>query len=407
MQIVTQGSLYDNDAKYEEEFNENLSICRSVFNDTFLNNNTNNEEIISVCAPGRVNLIGEHIDYNEGFVFPMAIPLYTIIVGSRSSNSAEGVCRVKAMEPSLGTHNYVEFSLDSNDPLPGELSWAKYIREIVANYHGAKKFSFDAVIKSNVPMGSGLSSSAALEVAVYTFLEHLNNDFADQKQKALLCQKAEHAVGVPCGIMDQFISTMGSKGNLLLIDCRSLDSTPYALNDPNVSILIINSNVKHKLEGSEYSTRRKQCETVAKALGKISLREASLDELEEKKELIDEESYRRGRHAITEIKRTLEAAEALKRNDMLTLGKLMNLSHDSLRDDFNVSCVELDSLVDICRKCDGVFGSRMTGGGFGGCTVTLVRRENVNDVIQSVKANYSGTPSFYVCTPCDGAKKIL
>lgn len=178
---------------------------------------------------------------------------------------------------------------------------------------------------------------------------------------------------------------MGQKNHAILIDCRSYESTAYPLIDPGVNILVINSNVKHSLEGSEYSSRRAQCEQVSKILGLTSLREATMSGLDAKADLVDKVAYPRAKHVITEIQRTTEASQALKANDLVTFGKLMNESHDSLRDDFNVSCVELDSLVDICRDCPGVYGSRMTGGGFGGCTVTLVKKENVTDVIESVQ----------------------
>jgi galactokinase len=257
-------------------------------------------------------------------------------------------------------------------------------------------------------MGSGLSSSAALEVSLYTFLENLTKKFSNQQDKALACQKAEHEYAfVPCGIMDQFICSMGLKGHALLIDCKSYETTPFPLNDPNVVFLVTNSNVKHQLEGSEYSERRKQCEKVVKSMNKSSMRDANLDDLEAAKNSLENLDFKRGRHAISEIRRTLDATKALKENDLNTLGALMNESHDSLRDDFDVSCKELNELVEIARQTTGVYGSRMTGGGFGGCTVTLVSKANVQDLIENIRSKYSGKPSFYVCSPCEGARKIL
>ena len=212
-------------------------------------------------------------------------------------------------------------------------------------------------------------------------------DTSNKAQKAMACQKAEHEFAhVLCGIMDQFISTMGVKGHALLIDCRSCQSTPHALADPDLAILVVNSNLKHQLVGTEYSERRDMCQQVAKLLGKSSLREATLPELEEARRagLVNTEvEYRRARHAITEIARTEAAAKALAENRVKEFGLLMNASHDSLRDDFEVSCKELDSLVEIARRSTGVYGSRMTGGGFGGCTVTLVRNENVDELIKN------------------------
>ncbi|CAF0702846.1 unnamed protein product [Brachionus calyciflorus] len=399
-------ALYDKQSKYIDELNQNLLDCTKEFEQTF----GSNQELISVCAPGRVNLIGEHIDYNDGFVLPMAIPLYTVIVGARNNsdqnNNQNKLCRVKSLESSLGENNLIEFSLNDLKKRDRSENWANYIIGVVANFEGNAE-PFDIVIKSNVPLGSGLSSSAALEVSVYTFIENLTNQFSAKEKKALCCQKAEHIyASVPCGIMDQFISSMGQEGHALLIDCRSYESKAYPIKDPDTSILVINSNVKHQLEGSEYSSRRKQCEDVARIIGKKSLRDASMQDLEDKKSQIDDESYRRARHAITEIARTIDASNALESNNLVLFGQLMNLSHDSLRDDFNVSCAELDSLVNIARQSNGVLGSRMTGGGFGGCTVTLVKTEHVNEVIENVKKNYKGTASFYVCKPCEGARKI-
>lgn len=400
MNLKTKCILYQNAEQYEKEFAANVEECKREMQAAF----EKNDELISVCAPGRVNLIGEHTDYNEGFVFPMAIPLYTVIVGAKN-NCPNRICRIKSLEPSLGTYNIVEFSLDNLKPLDAPFKWANYLIGVISLFKGTKE-SFNAVVKSNVPLGSGLSSSAALEVATFTLLENLSNEFSDKTEKALTCQKAEHEfANVPCGVMDQFISTMGKKGHALLIDCRTYESKEYLLSDPDVSILIINSNVKHSLEGSEYSSRREQCEQVAKALGKKSLRESTLTDLDGIADSIEKKAYPRAKHVITEIERTVEASKALETSDIVKFGKLMNESHDSLRDDFNVSCPELDSLVDICRSNSGVYGSRMTGGGFGGCTVTLLKKDSVSDVIKNVQDNYNGIPSFYVCTPCDGASR--
>lgn len=401
MNLKTKCILYQNSEQYEKEFADNVEACKREMQAAF----EEDKEPIIVCAPGRVNLIGEHTDYNEGFVFPMAIPLFTVIAGAKN-NCPKRICRIKSLEPSLGSNNVVEFSLDDLKPLDAPFKWANYLIGVISLFKGTKE-PFNAVVKSNVPLGSGLSSSAALEVATFTFLENLSNEFSDKKEKALTCQQAEHKfANVPCGVMDQFISTMGKKNHAVLIDCRSLESQEYLLKNPDVSILIINSNVKHSLEGSEYSSRREQCNQVSESLGKKSLRESNIQELNENADSIDKKAFQRAKHVITEISRTVEASKSLENNDIIKFGKLMNESHDSLRDDFNVSCAELDSLVEICRSNSGVYGSRMTGGGFGGCTVTLLKKDAVNDVIKSVQDNYDGIPSFYVCTPCDGAKRV-
>ncbi|CAG2068761.1 unnamed protein product, partial [Timema podura] len=229
-----------------------------------------------------------------------------------------------------------------------------------------------------------------------------------QTCKALACQKAEHEfAGMPCGIMDQFVSVLAKQGHALLIDCRSLTHTLVPLKDPNIVILITNSHVKHELTGSEYPTRRRQCEEAAMALGKKSLRDADIQDLERlQSKPIDETMLRRARHVIGEIARTERAADALKSGDYEAFGELMVESHISLRDDYEVSCPELDQLVELALVVPGVLGSRMTGGGFGGCTVTLLRNEAVNDAIANMETNYKGKASFYIVTASDGAREL-
>lgn len=362
----------------------------------------------AACGPGRVNLIGEHTDYNDGFVFPMALPLVTLVVGKKTDS---GTCRVLTLA-NVGNESYVEFPVPSNKATlsPGEPKWANYVKGVVANYKGPL-CSFDAVIISSVPLGGGVSSSASLEVGTYIFLDELNgltNDTSIPKtEKALACQKAEHDyAGMPCGIMDQFISMLANKDHALLIDCRSLESRLVQMKDPSVVVLITNSNVKHELTGSEYPTRRRQCETSAKTMGKKSLRDATEKDLEENKDKLDEETYRRVRHVIGEISRTEEAANALENGDYKRFGQLMVASHNSLRDDYEVSCAELDQLVEAALEVEGVYGSRMTGGGFGGCTVTLVAQSAVSKVIDHIQKRYKGNATFFVCPPSEGAKAV-
>jgi len=371
-------------------------------------------------APGRVNIIGEHTDYNEGFVLPMALPLATVVVGSFAGEGVD--CEVTTLVK-VDNH-FVTFKLHSKEtPLErGTPQWANYVKGVVVNFGFSFGWTnmkpFKCVVASDVPLGGGLSSSASLEIAIYTFLEGLfseesyNPDCSQMLAKALSCQKAEHDFAlVPCGIMDQFISTMARKGDALLIDCRSLDFELVPLSNSGLCFLITNSNVKHTLSGSEYPTRRKHCEEAAKFLGKKSLREASIEELEENKDKMSELIYRRARHVIGEIQRTTEAVEALKQNDFKLLGSLMFASHKSLRDDFQVSCSELDNLVDaaMTQAGCGVFGSRMTGGGFGGCTVTLVAKDSVNklkDIIKQSVELCQPEPSFIVATPEDGCRIV-
>ncbi|XP_024874289.1 galactokinase-like isoform X1 [Temnothorax curvispinosus] len=363
----------------------------------------------AVCAyaPGRVNLIGEHTDYNEGFVLPMALPMVTVIAG-RSHGGKK--TRVLSLNDVVGATNEFEFEAGSRtDIKPGEPKWANYIKGCIANFI-CDVPAFNAVIVSTVPAGAGLSSSAALEVATYTFLETLSGKKPEKpEQKALACQKAEHDfAGVPCGIMDQFISAMGKEGCALLLDCRDLVTKQIPmLHIDNYVFLITNSNAPHKLSSSAYCERRDCCYEAAKMLGKKSLRDANMNDiLALTSRNASDCIVKRARHVVTEIQRTLNAAVALEKGDFQQFGRLMNESHDSLRDDYEVSSKELDSLVSAAREVDGVLGSRLTGAGFGGCTVTLLRKDAVDKAIQHMKAKYPGTPAFYIATPSGGAREI-
>ncbi|KAK2528466.1 Galk1 [Columba guinea] len=362
--------------------------------------------VLAAWAPGRVNLIGEHTDYNCGFVLPMALQLGTVLVGSPTK---DGTISIITTSADADEPRRVEFPAPSqSSPLsPGQPRWANYVKGVIQHYKGGPVPGFSAVIASDIPLGGGLSSSAALEVATYTFLQQLCPDDSDLVAKALLCQKAEHTfANMPCGIMDQFISVMGKEGHALLIDCRSLETVLVPLTDASLAVLITNSNVRHTLTGSEYPTRRRQCEEAAAALGKESLRDATMAELEAAKSRLGEEVYRRARHVISEIARTEQAAQALKNRDYKTFGKLMVGSHNSLRDDYEVSCPELDELVAAALEVKGVYGSRMTGGGFGGCTVTLLEAEAAEEAQRHIQEKYSRTATFYLTKPSEGAKAL-
>jgi galactokinase len=260
-------------------------------------------------------------------------------------------------------------------------------------------------------LGGGLSSSAALEVATATLLETITGQKLDLVEKALLCQKAEHQyAGVPCGIMDQFISVMGRKDHLLLLDCRSRRTELVPMSDPSVSLLVTNTNVKHALTGGEYAKRRAQCEAGAKALGVASLRDATLATLEQGRGRMEDVVFRRARHVIGEIERTTQAAREIQASHWKAAGELMYASHYSLRDDYEVSCVELDAVVEIARGIGlegGVYGCRMTGGGFGGCTVALVKTEAVAAITKKLAEDYHRKTgieaSQFVSRPADGA----
>ncbi|NWV85480.1 GALK1 Galactokinase, partial [Dasyornis broadbenti] len=362
--------------------------------------------VLAAWAPGRVNLIGEHTDYNGGFVLPMALHLGTVLVGSPTQDETISIVTISAEadEP-----HKVQFPAPrpGSSLSPGLPRWANYVKGAIQHYRGGPVPGFSAVVASDIPLGGGLSSSAALEVATYTFLQQLCPDDGDLVAKALACQKAEHTfAGMPCGIMDQFISVMGKEGHALLIDCRSLETVLVPLADASLAVLITNSNVRHTLTGSEYPTRRRQCEEAAAALGKASLRDATLAELEEARSRLGEEVFRRARHVISETARTAQAAQALQHRDYRMFGRLMVESHNSLRDDYEVSCPELDELVAAALEVNGVYGSRMTGGGFGGCTVTLLEAGAAERAQKHIQEKYGGTATFYLTKPSAGAKAL-
>ncbi|CAH0719629.1 unnamed protein product, partial [Brenthis ino] len=360
------------------------------------------EPVAAAAAPGRVNLIGEHVDYCEGFVLPVALPFLTVVVGSNNDTNECNVVSILAN----GQQVKASFPTPSSSVLkPGEPAWANYVKGVVANFPGVIN-GFDAIIVSDVPMGSGVSSSASLEVAFFTFLEALTGIRVEPVKKALLCQKAEHDFpGMPCGIMDQFIVTMGKKDHALLIDCRSLESTQIPMDSKEAVILVVNSNVKHQLTGSEYPQRRAQCQQAAVKLKLPSLRSADIEDLTELKSLrCDELVYKRAKHVIEEIARTEEVAQLLPQKDFVAVGERFYKSHESLSKLMEVSCPELDQLVDIMRSSPGVYGARMTGGGFGGCVIALVKREHVDAVKGIVQSRYKGKPDFFVCQPSDGAR---
>ncbi|KAK0084999.1 hypothetical protein PV325_005354 [Microctonus aethiopoides] len=360
-----------------------------------------------VCAPGRVNLIGEHTDYNAGFVLPMALPMVTIIVGKLNGTNN---CTVVSTSKSITTINKAEFDISNRGEIkPGEPKWANYIKGCIANFPGNIP-GFNALVVSTVPMGSGLSSSAALEVATYTFLEAITGiQSKNPREKVLACQKAEHEfAGVPCGIMDQFISVMGEKGQALLLDCRDLSVTLVPMGNIRDHVfLITNSNSPHKLSFSAFRERRDACYEAAKMLNKKSLRDATMDDLEVlKNQGASETMLKRVCHVINENSRTIAATAALQSGNYIKFGKLMNESHDSLRDNYEVSSPELDTLVNAARKVEGVRGSRLTGAGFGGCTITFLKKDAVDEVIKSIKESYSGKASFYIATPSRGARVL-
>jgi galactokinase len=357
------------------------------------------------AAPGRVNMIGEHTDYNDGFVLPMAIDRYVVMAGGPAQGDSFTAYSVDLDEAR------VFLADDPEGRKNGD--WINYLRGVVDGCKAAGLWAgpLNLVLQSEVPVGGGLSSSAALEVAMATVLEAASGKVLEGKQKALIAQKAEHDyAGVPCGIMDQFASTLCREDHLMLLDCRSAEPEMVPFTDPDVAVLIINSNVRHELTGGEYAERRAQCEEVADRLGIRALRDADMDQLENIHQEIDDVLFRRARHVVGENARTLDAAHAFSNGNWEYAGELMAASHASLRDDFEVSCPELDLLVELALDIGvegGVYGSRMTGGGFGGCTVTLARKSSVEDIARSVCLEFferTGIePVYYVSRPARGA----
>lgn len=385
-------------------------------------------------APGRVNLIGEHTDYTGGFVLPFAIEYSTLVYGRGTAKRASdgggsddddddevvgGERRAILRFASDKSPDEVQIvEIDESSAPPEVVSWTTYVVGTVFQYlvdlppSGVLDLTF--CIAGDVPLGSGLSSSASLEVAVARFVEAILGDAAlsgetqmrsPSKIRALRCQRAENEwCRSPCGIMDQAISSAAKGGGLLLIDCRSLEFTEIKMGADAgddvagaagslPALVVANSNVKHDIAGGEYPVRVAQCKTATEALKQTRpeiemLRDATAEDVENAKDLMDDISYKRARHVTSENQRTLQAKEELEKGNWVAVGELMNASHASMRDDYEVSCEEVDILVDIAQHFPGVYGSRLTGGGFGGCTVTLVSKDKASDLIAHLEQEY-------------------
>ncbi len=430
--------------------------AKSLYKETFETSESveGHGDLICTVAPGRVNLIGEHTDYTGGFVFPMAIGFSTVCVGRGSIvKGPKAECKVTSTYRAKGQSEVVAFEANQNmKPLKPDNAdfWSNYVAGVVDQYMTEIKnkfgddcsISFDLAINSDVPLGSGLSSSAAIEVAVATFIEcilqkdsesGLDSVLGGKTHKAVLCQRAENVFcNSPCGIMDQYVSSVASSGSAILIDCRSLEYESVQMGEGGAHdesekpvFVICNSNVKHSIGGGEYPIRVKQCAEATKSLQGIcgdkigSLRDATIAEVETARKkhkdgeaLMDDLTYRRAKHVVTENERTLKAKEALVNSNWKEFGRLMNQSHESMKSDYEVSCEEIDILVDLAQNFDGVFGSRLTGGGFGGCTVTLVEPSRVEALCSYLKSEYSartgGKECFcYETSPGPGAREVL
>ncbi len=356
-------------------------------------------------APGRVNLIGEHTDYNDGFVFPMAIENFTAVAIKPRSDRILSIWSENMQE--LKT-----IDLDNNHKTG---KWSDYPAGIakMLEEEGIKLIGADMYIESEVPVGAGLSSSAALEISSALALLSTVNAKLDNTRLAKLGQKAENKfVGMNCGIMDQFISINGEKDKALFLDCRSLTFQQVPLPSDQIRIVVCNTMVRHELAASEYNKRRIECENGVKLLNELlgrvrALRDVTMAQFENVQEKLPLLVQKRCRHVISENERTLASVDALQKRDLKLFGQLMNESHDSLRDDFQVSCRELDTMVNIARKQHGVLGARMTGGGFGGCTVNLVQKDKVGHVCEHIFSQYKKTTDLeakiYIFSASQGA----
>lgn len=360
-------------------------------------------------APGRVNLIGEHTDYNDGFVMPAALNLYTYVAVSPRADR-----RLRVYSETLGEMR----DLDLDSIRPGKSGhWSDYVRGVagVLESSGYKLRGADLAIISEVPLGSGLSSSAALEVSIAWAL--LRNSEIDVDRNAIpqMCQQAEHLYPeTKCGIMDQFISCHGRAGHALMLDCRSLDFQLLPV-PSQVRLMVCDTMVKHEHASGGYNTRRRECEEGLQALKQVlpeihALRDVSVDELEQYRGRLSPVIYKRVRHAVTENERVKMAASALQSADMAKLGALMADSHRSLRDDYEVSTPELDLMVELARDQKDVYGARMTGGGFGGCTINLVHSDRAEEVqqrlVQLYEAKTGLKPTIIICEASDGAGAV-
>jgi len=367
---------------------------------------------VVVAAPGRVNLIGEHIDYNDGLVLPLALERYVLIAASLGDDELKPHTMTIHSSEVASTK---QFSL-TKDLLPKTGEWTDYINGVIQEWidRGLRIPSFNAVVQSTVPVGGGLSSSAALEVATATLLEWLTKQQFDLTEKALLCQRAEHRfAGVPCGFMDQFSSVFGVEDELMLIDCQTQKVTHIQFDARDVSILIIHSNVRHELNQGEYASRRMQCHDALQKIGRQTWRNVTQEDVENASGLLSPVELRRAYHVVSEIIRTKKMAEAVCAREWKGAGDLMFESHDSLSNNFEVSCAELDLLVGLAKEKVGIlglYGSRMTGAGFGGCTVSLVETDQLKAVAESITTQYQKEtgikPYWFASRPAQGTHVV-
>jgi galactokinase len=361
------------------------------------------EPDLVAAAPGRVNLIGEHIDYSDGFVLPFAIKDRTLVAARKRNDSTVRIASAQRR------NKIVTVDISKVKPgLKGE--WERYALGVL--WALGVKEGVDLLIDGHVPLGAGLSSSAALECSVATAMNHLFDLGFNLEELARLTQKAENQyVGVPCGIMDQSVSLMATQGSALLLDCRDLSTKniPFDVASSGLELLIIDTQAHHALTDGGYAERRASCESVVAKLGITSLRELSMEQLENSRGLLSETEFVRARHAITEMKRVLECVDALSKSEFEKVGELINQSHASLRDDYTVSCPELDSAVEAALAA-GALGSRMVGGGFGGSAIALIQASKTTETIKAVEKAFASkgfkAPRFFTSLPSQGAELL-
>jgi galactokinase len=361
------------------------------------------EADLVAAAPGRVNLIGEHIDYSDGFVLPFAIKDRTLVAARKRNDSTVRIASAQRRNKIV--------TVDITQVKPGlKGEWERYALGVLWSMGVTE--GVDLMIDGHVPLGAGLSSSAALECSVATAMNHLFDMGFNLEELARLTQKAENQyVGVPCGIMDQSVSLMATQGSALLLDCRDLSTKNISFDvaSHGLELLIIDTQAHHALTDGGYAERRASCESVVAKLGITSLRELTLEQLEGSRALINETEFVRARHAVTEMKRVLDCVEALNASDFEKVGQLINQSHISLRDYYTVSCAELDTAVDAALSA-GALGSRMVGGGFGGSAIALIQASKTTETINAIEKAFSSkgfkAPRFFTSLPSQGAELI-
>ena len=375
-----------------------MSSIEEKFLETF-----GEEPDLVAAAPGRVNLIGEHIDYSEGFVLPFAIKDRTLVAARKRDDSTVRVASAQRRNKIV--------TVDIKDVKPGlKGEWERYALGVL--WSMGVKSGVDLLIDGHVPLGAGLSSSAALECSVATAMNHLFDMGFNLEELARLTQKAENQyVGVPCGIMDQSVSLMATNGFALLLDCKDLSTRniPFDVASHGLELLIIDTQAHHALTDGGYAERRASCESVAAKLHVKSMRELTIAQLDSSRDQLSETQYIRARHAITEMKRVLDCVEALSNGDFVNVGQLMNQSHLSLRDDYNVSCPELNTAVEASLAA-GALGSRMVGGGFGGSAIALIQASKTSQTISAVEKAFADkkfkAPRFFTSLPSQGAELL-